>query len=340
MNTAPDFLLIDGLSRSHGRQRVLKDITLGLPQGALTVLLGPSGCGKSTLLRQIAGLEPLDGGRIVCQGQDLAATPPERRGFALVFQDHALFAHLSVYDNVAFAPTEQRLGQDEIARRTRRALEALQIAPLAQRGIHELSGGQQQRVAVARALAAQPRLLLLDEPFSSLDPGLREDLQHMLRELLHAQNQTALLVTHDQREAWALADRLAVMQAGDLVQAGEPDRLYSQPATPWLARFLGHRNLGDRAVWLDQDLRLLRPGQPVPPGGAPVPVTLSALRRLGAVCELSLTPSSTLHPLPPSWGAGPPVWQMQLSRREWLALDSPETGQALVLRVDAPGHRF
>jgi len=219
-------------------------VSFGLARGQIGVLIGPSGCGKTSLLRAIAGLERLQAGRIAIDGETLADAAsglhvaPEGRRIGMVFQDYALFPHLSIADNIGFGL--RHLGRE--ARRTRIAevLDLVGLAHAAQRAPHQLSGGQQQRVALARALAPAPRLLLLDEPFSSLDVDLREHLSQELRAILQASGTTALFVTHDQAEAFAIGDMLGVMQQGHLEQWDEAYSVYHRPATRFVADFIGH----------------------------------------------------------------------------------------------------
>lgn len=217
------------------------DLSLAVEEGELLVLLGPSGCGKTTTLRMIAGFERPDHGTIRL-GTDVVAgakhwTPPEQRGVGMVFQDYALFPHLTVAQNVAFGVL--RIGRPERMARVTEALEAVGLLDLRERYPHELSGGQQQRVALARALAPRPRVLLLDEPFSNLDPELRTALRYEVRSIVRRSGITTVLVTHNQGEAFAMADRIAVMQAGRLQQVAEPEELYRRPATPLVAGFVG-----------------------------------------------------------------------------------------------------
>ena len=216
------------------------DVSLDLPTGAVLAVLGPSGCGKSTLLRAVAGLETLDGGSVAYDGQDLAAVPTHRRGFALMFQDGQLFPHQSVAANVGYPLRLRRTPSARVARRVEELLELVGLPGLGDRSTTHLSGGERQRVALARALAVEPRLLLLDEPLSALDRGLRERLAHDLRDILVAAGTTALLVTHDQEEAFAVADRIALMRDGRVVQAGTVDEVWRRPVDPEAARFLGY----------------------------------------------------------------------------------------------------
>ncbi|MGK5445383.1 ABC transporter ATP-binding protein [Micromonospora sp. URMC 105] len=230
---------LTGVVKRYGPVTALDGIDLTVPAGALTAVLGPSGCGKTTLLRCLAGFERLDAGRIVVDGREVAGPgrhlPAHRRRIAVVPQEGALFPHLSVAANIAY-------GLDRADRRGDRVDEVLALVGLAgygERMPHQLSGGQQQRVAVARALAPRPSLVLLDEPFSALDAGLRAGLRHDVREALRADGATAVLVTHDQGEALSVADRVVVLRSGQVVQSGAPATLYREPADPWVAGFVG-----------------------------------------------------------------------------------------------------
>jgi len=235
------WLELENVARRFGVRSAVDGLSLALPRGAIGCLLGPSGCGKTTALRCIAGFEPVDAGVIRARGRVVSTPdnhlPPEAREIGMVFQDYALFPHLTVFDNVAFG-----LHRCARAARLRRAQEILATVGLAEYGSHyphQLSGGQQQRVALARALAPEPAIVLLDEPFSSLDVELRERLGDDVRALLKSQNTTALLVTHDQQEAFAVADIVGVMRAGRLEQWDTPYQLYHRPSTRFVADFIG-----------------------------------------------------------------------------------------------------
>ena len=230
-------LVIDDLHIRYGDHAAVRGVSLRLPAGSVGCLLGASGCGKTSLLRAIAGLTPIAGGRILGDGQDLTTLPPESRGVGLVFQDLALMPHLDVASNIAFG-----LHRQPQAQREARVAQLLTLVGLAGREHawpHELSGGQQQRVALARALAPKPRLLLLDEPFSSLDAELRERLAREVRAILRAEDMTALLVTHSQQEAFAFGEQIGVMYRGRLLQWDTPYRLYHQPGCREVADFVG-----------------------------------------------------------------------------------------------------
>jgi ABC-type Fe3+/spermidine/putrescine transport system ATPase subunit len=237
------FLSLQNISRNFGSTRAVADVSLDVAQGEFFGLLGPSGCGKTTTLRMIAGLEKPDSGSIRFQDADITNLPPERRGFGMVFQNYALFPHLNVFENVAFGLRARHASKAEMNDRVTSALGLVQLPGYEKRAIDELSGGQQQRVAIARAIAIEPALLLFDEPLSNLDVSLREETRGELRELVTRLGLTAVYVTHDQEEAFALCDRISVMVGGKLMQTGEPRELYEQPADIAVARFLGRNNL-------------------------------------------------------------------------------------------------
>ena len=234
---------VRAVSKRFGDAPVLRAVDLEVAGGSVTALLGPSGCGKTTLLRSIAGLEPIDAGTITVGGAVVSGVgtfvPPERRGVGMVFQDWALFPHLSVARNVGYGVPDRGAR----AHRVREALERVGLEGLGDRMPGTLSGGQKQRVAVARALAPEPSVLLLDEPFSNLDTALRVELRAEVHRLLRELEITAIFVTHDQEEAFAIGDEVAVMLDGDLIQQATPAELYADPATPWVASFVGDANL-------------------------------------------------------------------------------------------------
>ncbi len=239
-----DFLRIENLVQHLGGRRVLDNVTLSVRRGEIFSLLGPSGCGKTTLLRLLAGFLQPDQGRLLLDGRDLAALPPERRPVNTVFQNYALFPHLSVAQNIAFGlKYEQRLSREEIDRRVGDMLELVRLSDCATRRPEALSGGQKQRVALARALVKAPAVLLLDEPLAALDLQLRQALLEELRSLQRQLGTTFIFVTHDQTEAMRLSDRMAVMHQGRLGQVGTPQEMYAEPASAFVARFIGDGNL-------------------------------------------------------------------------------------------------
>jgi sulfate transport system ATP-binding protein len=240
---------VTGLTKRFGDYVALDDVSLEVPDGSLTALLGPSGSGKSTLLRIIGGLETPDVGRVEIHGEDQTRVAPQRRGIGFVFQHYAAFKHMTVRDNVAFGLTVRKRPKDEVAAKVDELLEIVGLAGYQKRYPSQLSGGQRQRMALARALAVEPKVLLLDEPFGALDAKVRADLRDWLRKLHDEVHVTTLLVTHDQEEAMSIADQIAVMDHSRIEQVGTPRELYDRPATPFVMRFLGPvTQLGDALV--------------------------------------------------------------------------------------------
>lgn len=238
-STATPAIRVDHVGKSYGPLAVLDDVSVDIGDGEFFTLLGPSGSGKSTLLRIIAGLLDADSGEVLIGGQSMAGRPAHTRELGVVFQSLALFPHLSVGDNVAFPLRMRRVGRKETAKRISAALDLVQLPGLQNRAVSELSGGQSQRVALARALVYEPRILLLDEPLSALDRRLRESMQLELTRIHRELGVTIVNVTHDQREALMVSDRIAVMDAGRIVQCGPGSELYARPATTFVAGFLG-----------------------------------------------------------------------------------------------------
>src|SRR5215212_7416523 len=237
---------IEGLTKRFGSTMVLENVDLEIQESEFLGLLGPSGSGKTTLLRVLAGLEFADAGRVLFDGRDAQALPVERRQVGLVFQHYALFGHMSVFNNIAFGlqvrSRQHRPPRREIAAKVDRLLGLVQLEGYGGRFPGQLSGGQRQRVALARALATEPKLLLLDEPFGALDAKVRIDLRRWLRDLHDSMGLTTVFVTHDQEEALALADRVAIMASGRIEQSGTPTEVYEDPQTPFVAGFLGETN--------------------------------------------------------------------------------------------------
>lgn len=234
---------VSGLVRKYGAHPALDNVTLQVGDGELVALLGPSGSGKTTLLRAIAGLEPLDAGRVTYDGTDVTDSPARQRGVGFVFQHYALFGHMNVFENVAFSLRVRKRPDAEVRARVGELLDLVQLSGFATRYPDQLSGGQRQRVALARALASEPRVLLLDEPFSALDAQVRKDLRRWLRSLHDRIRTTCLFVTHDQEEAFELADRVVVFHKGQIEQDGSPREVWRQPKTAFVLQFLGHVNL-------------------------------------------------------------------------------------------------
>lgn len=256
-------LEVTNISKNFGSITVLNNISFSLDEGEILCFLGPSGCGKTTLLRLIAGLEIPDTGKVVFNGIDIAAVPAHRRQFGMMFQEFALFPHKNVFENVAFGLRRQKKSPQEIALRTSQALDMVGLEGFDHRKINEISGGERQRVALARSLAARPRLLMLDEPLGSLDRALRAHLILELRRILKKVGATAIFVTHDQSEAFTIADSIAVIDRGKIEQIDEPEALYMRPKNPVVARFLGFSNLLDGRILEDggveTDLGVLYP---------------------------------------------------------------------------------
>jgi iron(III) transport system ATP-binding protein len=236
-------LKLENISKRFGDVWAVREVDLAIERGEIFGLLGASGSGKTTVLRIIAGLETHTSGAVWFEGSDVTNLAPERRGFAMVFQNYALFPHLNVFENVAFGLKARRLPSDKIKTKVAEALEKVKLSGFERRSVGELSGGQQQRTAIARAIAIEPQLLLFDEPLSNLDIALREATRTELRELIKKLNLTAVYVTHDQDEAFALCDRIGILENGRLLQTGAPRELYEQPTSVAAARFLGRNNL-------------------------------------------------------------------------------------------------
>ncbi len=236
-------LEVKAIHKTHDREATLRGVSLQVEKGEILCLLGPSGCGKTTLLRIIAGLEMQDQGSVVFEGKDLSGMPPHHRQFSMMFQEFALFPHKNVVENIAFGLKIKKLDAGKIERRSREVLSLVGLEGMENRNVAELSGGERQRVALARSLAPQPHLLMLDEPMGSLDRALRERLIRDLRHILKRVGVTVIFVTHDQNEAYAVADRIAVFNIGIIEQLDRPEIVYKTPKNAFVARFLGFQNL-------------------------------------------------------------------------------------------------
>ena len=250
--TSDAFLQIQDIVKDFNGFKAVDRVSLDIAKGEIFALLGASGCGKSTLLRMLAGFETPTSGRIILNGQDLAGLPPYQRPMNMMFQSYALFPHLSVWQNIAFGLKREGLPKDQIAARVDAMLKLVQLTKFAQRKPHQLSGGQQQRVALARSLAKQPQMLLLDEPLGALDKKLREETQIELVNIIEAVGVTCVMVTHDQEEAMTMASRIAVMSEGRFVQVGAPGEIYETPATRFVADFIGNVNLMNGTLDVDE----------------------------------------------------------------------------------------
>jgi iron(III) transport system ATP-binding protein len=339
-------ITIEGVARTFGSVRAIDDVSLAVRDGEFFTLLGPSGCGKTTLLRMVAGFCDLDRGRILFGERRIDALPPHRRNAGMVFQNYAIFPNHTVAGNVAYGLKARNVAPADIERRVARALKLVHLDGYAERWPHQLSGGQLQRVAIARALVIEPEVLLLDEPLSNLDAKLRVEMRAEIRQLQQQLKITAIYVTHDQEEALAISDRIAVMQSGRLEQVGAPAAIYRTPATPFVAEFMGTTNLltgvvagrdGERlrirvrgqefaarsadtatgaeiTFSLRPEMLRLLPGGAAPPGWASVTAAVSRIEFLGVLTRLTLrlddgTPlhAATLDLLPEGVATGAPV---------------------------------
>jgi putative spermidine/putrescine transport system ATP-binding protein len=289
-------LSLDRLSKHYGPTVAVDEVSLDIPQGEMVVLLGPSGCGKTTTLRMVAGFIQASGGDVRLDGQSILALPPHRREMGIVFQSYALFPHLTVARNIAFGLEMRRTAAPALRARVEQMLQLTRLDALADRLPRQLSGGQQQRVALARALAIQPRVLLLDEPLSNLDAALRGDVGRDIRLLQRESNLTTIMVTHDQDEAMAMADRLVVMKDGRVQQTGTQEDLYERPASPFVAGFIGRSNILEGRL---------------DPGGALAEIDGAAVQLAGrytggGACRLALRPErlAILDPAAAAVGTG------------------------------------
>ena len=304
---------LENIGKRYGDQWVVRGITLQIERGEFYTFLGPSGCGKTTLLRTIAGFAAPDEGRVYLDGEPVTHVPPWKRDVGMVFQNYALWPHLTVFENVAFGLRERGARRQEIAAKVKLALEQVDLRGTANRKPSELSGGQQQRVALARTLVIQPRVLLLDEPLSNLDAKLRAEMRLELLKLQRDLGITTIYVTHDQEEALALSTRIAVMDRGSIVQEGAPREIYEQPRSPFVAAFVGKSNLfegsvtrvDDRAVEIEtlENARvtaaLARPGASGPARGARLtlnirPEAIAVVRRDDATPSTNRLPGKVL----------------------------------------------
>jgi sulfate transport system ATP-binding protein len=255
-------IAVEGAHKRFGDFQALDDVSIDVPDGSLTALLGPSGSGKSTLLRAIAGLETLDAGRVLIRGEDVSRRPAQKRQVGFVFQHYAAFKHMSVYDNVGFGLKIRKWRKPEISKRVHELLGLVQLDGLADRLPSQLSGGQRQRMALARALAVEPQVLLLDEPFGALDAKVRKDLRAWLRRLHDETGVTTIFVTHDQEEAMDVAEQLVVMNEGRVEQSGSATDLYEHPANEFVMSFVGEVNrLGEHFVRPHDMQVVLDPGE-------------------------------------------------------------------------------
>ncbi|ADG97324.1 sulfate ABC transporter, ATPase subunit [Segniliparus rotundus DSM 44985] len=261
-------ITVTSASKSYGAFKALDDVSIEIPTGALVALLGPSGSGKSTLLRAIAGFEELDSGKIELDGRNVTGTPPRKRGIGFVFQHYAAFKHLTVGENIAFGLKIRKQPKQQIEAKVSELLDVVGLQGLRERYPAQLSGGQRQRMALARALAVDPKVLLLDEPFGALDAKVRAELRAWLRRLHDETRVTTVLVTHDQEEALDVADQIAVLNKGRIEQVDAPAKLYDQPANEFVMGFLGQVSLLDGKLVRPHDIRVGRSPELAYPGSA------------------------------------------------------------------------
>jgi sulfate transport system ATP-binding protein len=302
--------------KSYGENVVLEDVSVAVPDGSLTALLGPSGGGKSTLLRVIAGLEEPDAGTVIIGGEEVTAYPPQRREVGFVFQHYAAFKHMTVADNVAFGLTVRRRPKAQTAARVKELLELVGLGHLGSRYPSQLSGGQRQRMALARALAVEPQVLLLDEPFGALDARVREELRAWLRRLHDEVHVTTIFVTHDQEEALEIAEQIVVINEGRVEQSAPPHEVYDHPANDFVMSFVGPvTTVGGRLV-RPHDVQVLEH-----PGEGTQPAEVTRLARLGFEVRAELQPAEG------------DLLSAQLSRAEAELLELAE-GQIVHIRVE------
>jgi len=309
---------VESVSKRYGDFAALDDVSLDVESGSLTALLGPSGSGKSTLLRVIAGLEVPDSGAVLLDGRDVTGVPPQGRGVGFVFQHYAAFKHMTIRDNVAFGLTIRRRPKDEVAATVDRLLDVVGLAGFQRRYPSQLSGGQRQRMALARALAVEPKVLLLDEPFGALDRNVRSELRAWLRRLHDEVHVTTVLVTHDQEEAMELADTIVLLNAGRIEQRGAPRELYDQPASDFVMGFLGPVARVDGGLVRPHDVTVL-----LEPDDGAVEAQVTRVIHLGFEVRVEL-----------EFGDGAPV-TVQLARHEAENLELTP-GQIVYVRSPEP----
>jgi sulfate/thiosulfate transport system ATP-binding protein len=324
-------IVVRGANKRYGDFVALDNVDFEVPDGSLTALLGPSGSGKSTLLRAIAGLDQPDTGTITIDDRDVTGVPPQRRGIGFVFQHYAAFKHLTVRDNVAFGLKIRKRPKAEIAEKVDNLLEVVGLSGFQTRYPSQLSGGQRQRMALARALAVDPKVLLLDEPFGALDAKVREDLRAWLRRLHDEVHVTTVLVTHDQAEALDVADRIAVLKAGRIEQVGSPRAVYDTPVNPFVMSFLGAVSTLNGALVRPHDIRIGRNpdmhfagDEGTAASAAVVRATIDRVVMLGFEVRVELTNAAT---------GGPFIAQITRGDAEALGLKAGDTVYARATRI-------
>ena len=334
-------ITIKQLCKRFDQQQVLLDLSLVIADGCFFTLLGPSGCGKTTLLRCIAGFNAPDAGSILFDGDDVTALPAHERNIGMVFQDYALFPDKSVFDNVAYGLRARKRPRDEVRARVEEALAQVSLQTLAERFPAQLSGGQRQRVALARAMVIKPRVLLMDEPLSNLDAKLRLAMRDVILELQRATRITTLFVTHDQEEALALSDQIAVMQSGRVAQLGKPRALYAQPQSAYVADFIGSANLlpvmvtGPGGVSLGARALRVATGALLPGTSAQLVLRPEALQLQAAAGDAEAAADNTLaaRVLGRQYLGAKTVYRLSLADGQELRVE--DSGEALFERGDA-----
>jgi sulfate transport system ATP-binding protein len=332
-------ILAKNITKRFGDKIALDNVTVEAPSGKLVALLGPSGCGKTTLLRIIAGLEFPDDGQVLFEGEDATDRSARHRSVGFVFQHYALFRHMNIFENVAFSLRVRKRPNDEVHARVEELLKLVQLEDLAKRYPAQLSGGQRQRIALARALAARPKVLLLDEPFGALDAQVRKDLRRWLRKLHDEIHVTSLFVTHDQEEALEVSDQVVIFSPAKVEQVGTPDEVYNHPANPFVLQFLGHVNIFHGRMQSPPDgaadagksvtsyvrpheIELLRMGDGTPPGGTVARVVW--VHRAGATVKVELEVEGTNQ-----------LVVAEVNREKWATLDFQRGDRVLVLARDS-----
>ncbi len=326
---------VQELTKRFGKLEVVSHVSFALEEGELFTLLGPSGCGKTTLLRLIAGFNQVDEGRVLFDGCVVNNLPPHERGIGMVFQNYALWPHMTVFDNVAYGLRLRRLPQDEIAQRIEAVLEKVKLTGLGDRYPGQLSGGQQQRVALARALVLNPRILLLDEPLSNLDAKIRIQVRAEIRKLQRELGITTVYVTHDQEEALTLSDRIAVFNQGRMLQVGPPRSLYERPESRFVADFIGINNLLEGTVLVDDGVADARRCLRVKTALGELCALVNENLTPGSRCVLSVRPENIDLDVPPGSGRNQARGVIAFSAYLGHTLRyDVDLGQGIVFKVD------
>ncbi len=334
-------IVAKNITKRFGKKLVLDNVTVNAEGGKLVALLGPSGCGKTTLLRIIAGLEFADSGQVLFEGQDATDRSARHRNVGFVFQHYALFRHMSIFENVAFSLRVRKRPQEEVQQRVEELLKLVQLQDVARRFPSQLSGGQRQRIALARALAAQPKVLLLDEPFGALDAQVRKELRRWLRKLHDEIHVTSIFVTHDQEEALEVADEVVIFNKnpGRIEQAGTPDQVYNKPANPFVLSFLGHVNIFHGRIH-DGQAQLADGSAIATSGDIGEPIADGAVHAYVRPHEIDLLPAEEAAAGAPETNGAPPgsqvarvVWVHRAGPTVKVEVEIEGTGQLVVVEL-------